>query len=303
MKSLNVGKIISQTGLSLLAGWLYDLLRLRFKGLFLWPFLHTRANIKLYNLIYDELSVNKYEYVYVDFTQMFLPVFNVLNSKKISTDIILCVSDLYIQKFMRKNNIFTNIFLGSIASFEKFIFSKCKKVIVLNEKDAFLIKLFYDIQNVEVRPYVPPSWVKKVSRKNIQPNECIFFGNFRRKENMEALEWFVNNVFPKLLEKYPFFKLSLIGEIDLHLDFLTKFSNSIQSHGFLEDPSVIFSRSHFSIAPLKYGAGIKYKVLDSLAANVPVIGTPVAFEGIKKNRKIFLAEREEFLNVISKFLD
>jgi len=295
-------QIVSQNHLSLICGWIHDILGFRFKGFFLWPIVHTRANIRLYKAINNELNSNTYDYIYVDFTQMFLPVFNALKSRKMTTNIILCISDLYIQKFIRKNDFFSRFFMAKVANYERFIFSHCKKVIVLNDKDALLINYLYDIYHLEVKTYVAPLWVKKVSRSNIKKNECIFFGNFRRQENLEALEWFASNILHQVLKKHPLFKLHLIGEINFKIEFLNKFRKSIQCHGFLADPSAVFSRSSFTIAPLKHGAGIKYKVLDSLAANVPVIGTSVAFEGIKKNTKMYLSEREDFLQSILKLL-
>ena len=42
----------------------------------------------------------------------------------------------------------------------------------------------------------------------------------------------------------------------------------------------IFDRVRMTVAPLRYGAGIKGKVIDSLAAGVPCVGTPIAAEGL-----------------------
>ena len=50
--------------------------------------------------------------------------------------------------------------------------------------------------------------------------------------------------------------------------------------GFVDNPYKIMSESLGLIAPLFHGAGIKVKVIESLACGTPVIGTEVAFEGI-----------------------
>jgi glycosyltransferase involved in cell wall biosynthesis len=50
--------------------------------------------------------------------------------------------------------------------------------------------------------------------------------------------------------------------------------------GAVDEPGVLFEQVRLSIAPLRYGAGIKGKVLESLAYGVPCIVSPVAAEGI-----------------------
>ena len=50
--------------------------------------------------------------------------------------------------------------------------------------------------------------------------------------------------------------------------------------GFVDNPYEILSLSSGLVAPLRLGAGVKVKVIESLGCGVPVIGTDVAFEGI-----------------------
>ena len=192
--------------------------------------------------------------------------------------------------------------MGFIVKLEKFIFKQCDEIIVLSDKDSELIKNLYDINHIKVRPYIPPKWTTKVSRISYNKNVFVFFGNFNRQENLEALIWFLEEIFNELINKFPTFKWQVIGEVNVDEVRLRKYNKSVEFLGFLDDPSTIFSGCSASIAPLKYGAGIKYKVLDSLAAGVPIIGTSVAFEGIELDKKTILAEREGFLEAIIKHL-
>jgi glycosyltransferase involved in cell wall biosynthesis len=50
--------------------------------------------------------------------------------------------------------------------------------------------------------------------------------------------------------------------------------------GFVPDPRPYFERCQVSVAPLHLGAGIKVKVLESMLAGLPVVGTAIAAEGI-----------------------
>jgi hypothetical protein len=50
--------------------------------------------------------------------------------------------------------------------------------------------------------------------------------------------------------------------------------------GSVEALDTLLDETRLTIAPLRYGAGLKAKVLDSLAAGVPCVGTSIAFEGM-----------------------
>jgi glycosyltransferase involved in cell wall biosynthesis len=51
--------------------------------------------------------------------------------------------------------------------------------------------------------------------------------------------------------------------------------------GYVEDVDAVFGRARLSIAPLRYGAGLKGKVVTSLGYGVPCVVTPVAAEGLE----------------------
>jgi glycosyltransferase involved in cell wall biosynthesis len=51
--------------------------------------------------------------------------------------------------------------------------------------------------------------------------------------------------------------------------------------GRVDDLQSVFGRVRLTVAPLRFGAGIKGKVLESFAAGVPCVMSPVAAEGLK----------------------
>lgn len=76
--------------------------------------------------------------------------------------------------------------------------------------------------------------------------------------------------------------------------------------GFVEDLRPWYERSRIMIAPLRYGAGIKGKICDSIAYGVPVITGAIGNEGIhlKNEDEIFLAETEaEYCDALTKVYD
>jgi glycosyltransferase involved in cell wall biosynthesis len=51
-------------------------------------------------------------------------------------------------------------------------------------------------------------------------------------------------------------------------------------HGFVEDIGPLLDKMRVSVAPLRYGAGVKGKVGTALAAGLPTVATPIAAEGM-----------------------
>ena len=60
-------------------------------------------------------------------------------------------------------------------------------------------------------------------------------------------------------------------------------ADDILIKGFIPDLDGLLSRTRLTIAPLRYGAGLKGKVASSIGAGVPCIGTDVAFEGMAED--------------------
>jgi glycosyltransferase involved in cell wall biosynthesis len=69
-------------------------------------------------------------------------------------------------------------------------------------------------------------------------------------------------------------------------------SDNIIVYGFVQNLADIFGKCRLSVAPLRYGAGVKGKVVTSLSYGVPCVATPIAAEGsgLVPNENILVAE-------------
>jgi glycosyltransferase involved in cell wall biosynthesis len=123
-------------------------------------------------------------------------------------------------------------------------------------------------------------------RAPAKPAEFVFLGRLNVPHNNDAICSFIRDALPVLLQRSPGCQLRIIGNGALatlrHL--AGKYPNAVVLQGFVEDLDTIFARATAVIAPLRFGSGVKQKVLDALARGVPVIGTEVTFEGIPVSR-------------------
>ncbi|AFL74598.1 glycosyltransferase [Thiocystis violascens] len=107
----------------------------------------------------------------------------------------------------------------------------------------------------------------------------IFVGGFRHPPNIDAMLWFQAEIWPLLRARLPDLELSIVGS---HMvpEVKALEGNGIHVLGFVEDIGPIFARARLSVAPLRYGAGQKGKVVTSLGYGVPGVLTRVAAEGL-----------------------
>ncbi len=105
-----------------------------------------------------------------------------------------------------------------------------------------------------------------------------FLGGYRHPPNVEAVEYFVNEVMPALRERMPGVVLYIYGS-NVSEPVQALAADDVKVVGFVEDVADVYDRHRVFIAPLLSGAGIKGKVLAAMAHGIPSILSPIAVEG------------------------
>lgn len=107
----------------------------------------------------------------------------------------------------------------------------------------------------------------------------VFIANFQHPPNCDALEDYLQNVHPLVRQRLPDVLLTVIGpHVPPHLQRLGE--GSVEFTGSVPDIRPRFASARLSVAPLRYGAGIKGKVCTSLAFGVPAVTTTIGAEGM-----------------------
>lgn len=284
---------IKQSLWRLLVAWLMDIFSRKQQITPAWIHLNTRANCRFYAELNRQIGTNNFDLIFVDFTQAYLPVRRTLRDMAKLPTISLCIPDLYIQKLLRQKSLAAKLLFSPVVRLEQTILTEVNEIVTHSEKDALIAKHLYGCKNTRSRIFVAPDWTNLVRRDAFTPHEVLFFANFQRPENIEALQWFVSEAMPKIVEELPGFQLVIAGygsdTVKLKND-----STHIKRLGFIHDPSPVFSSCRLAIAPLAMGAGVKYKVLEAIAAGVPVLGTDVAMEGVPDSSLLHQANRFDF---------
>lgn len=107
-----------------------------------------------------------------------------------------------------------------------------------------------------------------------QPNTIIFTGNMRYFPNVNAAQYFINEVLPLIRAVIPQVQFTIVGPnlpIDLQKQFLKA---GVTLAGFVSNVHDYLQRAAVAIAPMRAGSGIQNKVLEAMATGTPVVATP-----------------------------
>ena len=129
-------------------------------------------------------------------------------------------------------------------------------------------------------------------RKNL-----LFVGGFRHGANFDGVNWFIKEVFPGILEKDKDIVLNIAGSYPPQ-ELLKLESDNIHILGFVTDRELdmLYKTSKMVVVPLRFGAGIKGKVIEAMRNGVPVMTTHIGAEGIDENA---LAVDDNFEGLLS----
>jgi len=124
----------------------------------------------------------------------------------------------------------------------------------------------------------------------VDKNNIIFVGSFGHPPNVDGLEWFLKEVFPALVEGLPDVKLTIIGSNCPEKIHKLESAN-INVLGYVDEQKLeeSYKDAKVSIVPLRYGAGVKGKVIESMKFGVPVVTTSIGAEGLPGNADSYLS--------------
>jgi len=112
-----------------------------------------------------------------------------------------------------------------------------------------------------------------------QREGILFVGGFRHPPNVDAMLWYSNNILPHVQELLPGVVTTVIGS-NMPDSIKALASDHMRVLGFVEDIEPELHTARVSIAPLRYGAGVKGKVNEAMNHGIPVVATPCAVEGM-----------------------
>lgn len=140
-------------------------------------------------------------------------------------------------------------------------------------------------------------------------NSIFYCGTLTWEANVDGLLWFINTGWKPLKEKFPDLKFYITGKNpDARIINAIKENKieGIELTGFVENLDEYFQKSKVFISPLRFGSGIKVKVMNALYRGIPAVTTSVGAEGLSvvNGEQIFISDNmADFIQQISTLIE
>lgn len=120
----------------------------------------------------------------------------------------------------------------------------------------------------------------------------IYSGALTYSANLDAVEYFLNEIFPRVRAARPAAQLTVTGRLDGVSRRRLPQMPGVQFSGYVDDIRPVIAGHTVSVVPLRQGGGTRLKILEALALGTPVVATTKGAEGLAlvPGRDILLAD-------------
>lgn len=158
------------------------------------------------------------------------------------------------------------------------IYRAADAVVCVSEEEARILEAEGGVARLEVVPLVVPSRPRPPGDRG---PEVLFLGGFRHAPNVDGLAWFVAAIWPAIRAAVPGARLTVIGsEPPAEVEALGGVAG-VEVVGRVPEVGPHLDRAALMVAPLRFGAGVKTKVVEAMAAGLAVVTTTVGAQGLE----------------------
>lgn len=257
--------ILQQNGIEVLYGKIYE-------------------NNNLFNWFRDNLKY--FKYFYLQRPEVSIKYIDQIK-KHSSNKIIYFAHDLHYIRLLRQYNLTHKKKKlkesQNIKRVEMEIFSKVDVIYVVGSYEYKFLK--DQIKNKIVRNiplYIYENQYNYLE-KNFSKREGLIFVGGMHDTNIDAVIWFSKEVFPLILSKYPDMILYIVTNEIKYIKNLE--SKNIKILCKLSDENLhnLYQKTRIAVAPLRFGAGVKGKVVEAAYNQIPMVTTSIGAEGLDKS--------------------
>jgi len=152
-----------------------------------------------------------------------------------------------------------------------------------DEETGFIHAQYPRVTAQTISPYIYPHAANYIQREPINNNKIIFVAGFGHPPNTDAAKWFVNDILPQIT--------SAIGDVEVYLigsnpsdEVKALASGKVIVTGYVTDEQLLayYLSARVAVVPLRYGAGIKNKVIEAMAYGTPLVTTEIGAQGLEE---------------------
>lgn len=158
------------------------------------------------------------------------------------------------------------------------LISQCDATFVVSPHEQALLAQMLPQARVEVLSNIHD--VHGCRHPHAGRQDLVFIGGYGHPPNSDAIRWIAAEILPRLREALPDIRLHVFGDLpDTARHELA--TPGLELHGRVSDLAPWLDNCLASLAPLRFGAGVKGKINMAMSHGVPVIATTIAVEGMQ----------------------
>lgn len=173
--------------------------------------------------------------------------------------------------------------IAKIKKWETYYWKNCTKLIVMSEDDKeYIAPYIPNPQKIEVVSNgVDAAWFAQKLKQLPEFPTILSVGTFKWLPNVEAVSFLIEKVWPQIKKEIPTAKLWIVGNAPTKSIFAYQEKDTaITVTGGIPDIRDAFNGAHVLVAPVFSGKGTRYKILEAMASNTPIVATDIAVEGL-----------------------
>jgi GT2 family glycosyltransferase len=193
---------------------------------------------------------------------------------------------------------------AAMAQTERSIWRQVDVVLYPSQEEADTVRALEPIANARAVP--PYCFEDGIVRDQPPANHSIVFvAGFGHTPNIDAASWLVTEILPLIRTRLPDTTLSLIGSNPSER-VKALISDHVEVTGFLTNEELArrYATARLAVVPLRFGAGVKLKLLEAMWFGLPTVTTPVGVQGLPEIADIVpvCSEAQAFADAAIKLL-
>lgn len=258
-----------------------------------------------------EIVMQKSDFAWLHRPEIFEKYFPIIKKNKPSVKVFFDMVDFHYLRFKRESELTGDVEIMKTANkYLKLELDNCQKadkIIIISDFEKQSLKDYYANEDKTISIGNIHQFIKNNDFKNFHDRQdLLFIGGFDHKPNVDAVHYLHNEIMPLLWKTNSEIAINIIGS-NVPENIQVLHSDKFRILGYVEDVSAYFQNSRVFVAPLRYGAGIKGKIGQSLEFGLPLVTTKIGAEGFdfSENTNFIVADTKEQIvaNILKVYQD
>ncbi|AYN03257.1 glycosyltransferase family 4 protein [Flavobacterium sp. 140616W15] len=225
----------------------------------------------------------KVDFVWLHRPEIFNKYYPLVKKYKTEAKIFFDMVDFHYLRFKREFELKGDPKMMEIANkYLELELDNCEKadrIIVISESEKESLKEYYQNNDKAIAIGNIHQYINNVTPVCFENRkELLFIGGFDHTPNVDAVNYLYEEIMPLLWKVLPEISITIIGS-NPPASIMELNSEKFKIVGYVKDVSPYFLNSRIFVAPLRYGAGIKGKIGQSLEYGLPLVTTNIGAEG------------------------